>query len=62
LADSELYDDYNDLLERHKDLKEITTKIKSLEKHRIDPSICSQQEKKIEAITKLVNAYKEIKK
>lgn len=59
--DNSLEGDYKELVDTHKSLKEINSKILSLDNNRIDPNKYNNQEGEIIKLTKKYELYKEFK-
>lgn len=61
VSDNRLEGDYKELIETHKSLKEINSKILSLDNNRIDPNKYNSQEGEIIKLTKKYESYKQLK-
>ena len=61
ISDNRLEEDYKELVETHKSLKEINSKILSLDNNRIDPNKYNSQEGEIIKLTKKYESYKQLK-
>ena len=61
LSDNRLEGDYKELVDTHKSLKEINSKILSLDNNRIDPDKYNSQEGEIIKLTKKYESYKQLK-
>ena len=61
ISDNRLEEDYKELVDTHKSLKEINSKILSLDNNRIDPNKYNSQEGEIIKLTKKYESYKQLK-
>ena len=61
ISDNRLEEDYKELVDTHKSLKEINSKILSLDNNRIDPNKYNSQKGEIIKLTKKYESYKQLK-
>lgn len=61
VSDNRLEGDYKELVDTHKSLKEINSKILSLDNNIIDPNKYNSQEGEIIKLTKKYESYKQLK-